>query len=93
VETGLWQGTRDGNTIRQIEPGSLQGTFQERYLHDLMRNRPAVFVDSVGVGNFMSDRASGAHEQDAAVSAYVATEYRLERDVGGMRIYVRKDLP
>lgn len=93
VETGMWQGTRDGNTIRQVESSGLQGTFQERYLHDLARNRPAVFVDSVGPGNFMADRASGAHERDALVSAYIAAEYRFDRDMSGMRIYVRKDLP
>jgi hypothetical protein len=92
VETGLWQGTRDGNTSRQIESSSQQGMFQQRYLHDLIRNTPSVFVDSVGAGNFIADRANNGHEQYPEIGAYIAKEYKFVREVDAMRIYVRKDL-
>jgi hypothetical protein len=92
VETGLWQGTRDGNTIRQIQSSGLQESFQHRYLHDLIRNRPAVFVDSVGAGHFIADRAIHGHEQYPEIGAFIAKEYRFVREVDTMRIYVRKDL-
>lgn len=93
VETGMWQATRDGNTIRQVEAGALQDTFLRRFHNDLVRNRPPVFVDSVGPGNFMADRASGGHEHYPAIRDYIASQYRLVREIDGMRIYVRRDLP
>jgi hypothetical protein len=93
VETGLRQGTRDGNTSRQIESSPLRDEFQRRYLSDLIRNKPAVFVDAVGVGNFISDRAENGHEEFPVVARYIEKEYRFVREVEAMRIYVRTDLP
>jgi hypothetical protein len=93
VETGLRQGTRDGNTIRQIEPGGLQVQYLQRYLRDLERNRPAVFVDAVGGKNFLNDRAGRGIERFPAIMTCISAEYRFVREVEGTRVYVRKDLP
>ena len=92
VETGLWQGTRDGNTSRQIDPSPMGQYYKHRFVEDLERNRPAAFVDAVGTGNFISDRPAKGHECASLVAAYIDAKYRLAREVEGMRIYIRNDL-
>jgi len=93
VETNLRQGTRDGNTSRQVEAGPMQAGYQARFLKDLKRNKPAIFLDAVGGQNFMSDRKNTGHEVAPAINAYISDHYRLLCDVDGSRIYQRNDLP
>ncbi len=92
VETGLLQGTRDGNCYRQIEPSPDRDFYRARFLADLQRNQPRVFADAVGGDNQMyQDRAAQAHDTFSALRDYIATNYRLVGDVAGTRIYVRSD--
>ena len=92
VETGLIQATRDGNYSRQTDPYHYRGYFRTRYLRDLSRTRPPVFVDAVGVGNFIHEnRGKSAHETFPELRDYIAENYHLVRDVEGTRIYVRND--
>jgi hypothetical protein len=93
VETGLRQGTRDGSTIRQMDESPLQRTYQDRFIHDMRLNRPAVFVNAVGEDNFLKDRYASGYERYPALRDYIAGEYRLVREVETMRVYVRRDLP
>lgn len=94
LETGLPQATRDGNSFRQIEESTQRDNYyRPRYLSDFARNRPTVFVDAVGPGFFRYfDRPRWGHETFPALSAYVQSEYRLQVDVFGARVYVRRDL-
>lgn len=92
VETGLIQATRDGQTARQIEPHPRRDYYRARFLKDLVRNRPPIFIDAVGVGNFVyEDRAKCGHETFPALRDYVDQNYYLVRDLNGTRIYVRND--
>jgi hypothetical protein len=92
VETGLFQATRDGQTSRQIEPHPRRDYYRARFLQDLVRSRPPVFVDAVGPGNFVyQDRAQDAHETFPELRAYIADNYHLVGDIEGSRIYVRND--
>jgi len=94
VETGLIQGTRDGDDSRQIEPHEDRDYFRARYFRDFLRTRPPVFIDAVGIGNFLyEDRAECAHETFPDLRDYIANNYRLVADVEGTRIYVRNDRP
>jgi hypothetical protein len=93
VETGLRMGTRDGSTVRQIDENPLRIQYQERFIRDLRKNRPAVFVNAVGQDNFLKDRDASGYEQFPAIRDYIASEYRLVREVETMRVYVRRDLP
>jgi hypothetical protein len=92
VETGLIQATRDANDSREIDPHPEREYYRSRFLGDLLRARPPVFVDAVGPGNFVyEDRAEFAHETFPALRDYLVNNYRLVRDVAGTRIYVRSD--
>lgn len=92
VDTGLIQATRDGNTFRQIEQGSFQGHYRARFLFDLNRNIPPLFLDAVGPGRFaFRDRTAFGHETWPALSEFVAEHYVLHSDIAGVRIYLRRD--
>ncbi len=91
VQTGLIQGTRDGATVRQIDQGPQQAYYMQRYMRDLERNRPPVFLDTVGPGEFwFKDRSKYGHEVFPELAAYVSEHYRLVADVENRRIYVSK---
>lgn len=94
LETGLPHATRDGNSFRQIEESTQRDSYyRPRYLSDFTRARPAVFVDAVGPGFFRYfDRTRWGHQTFPELCAYVQAEYRLQIDVFGARVYVRRDL-
>jgi hypothetical protein len=92
VETGLIQGTRDAENSHQIEPHQYRNYYRMRFMRDLLRSRPPVFIDAVGVGNFVyEDRAQDGHEAFPELREYITDNYHLVRDVEGTRIYVRND--
>ena len=93
VQTGLPQGTRDGNTYWAILPSPQQEYFRQRFFDDLVRNQPALFVDAVGEGSFLfSNRTLNGHEDFRALADYVQRHYQLVTDASYARLYVRKDL-
>lgn len=93
VEAGLPQGTRDTASAWSIFETRQRDYYRARYLADLERNRPGLFVDAVGPGApFFPDRRTQAHETFPALAEYVRAHYRLLVDLGHARIYVRTDL-
>ena len=90
VETGLWQGTRDGNASRQIDLSPYREEYRARFLRDMRRNAPAVFVDSTGGANFLPDRDAMGHERCAELAQYVEGHYRLVTEIDAIRIYGRR---
>jgi hypothetical protein len=92
VETGLIQATRDGNDSRQMDPYRFRAYFRSRFIGDLRRTRPPVFIDAVAPGNFVyKDRAKSGHEIFPELRDYIAENYYMVRDVEGSRVYVRND--
>ncbi len=92
VETGLTQATRDAETSHQIEPHEYQNYYRDRFLRDLRRSQPPVFIDAVGAGNYVyEDRNELAHETFPELRDYLASNYQLVRDVDGTRVYIRND--
>ena len=92
VETGLIEATRDAESSHQIEPHEYRDYYRNRFLQDLLRSQPPVFIDAVGAGNFAyEDRNEFAHETFPELSDYLANNYQLVRDIDGSRIYVRND--
>ena len=92
VETGLPQGTRDGQTQRMIEPGPMAEYYRNRFMGDFQRNRPRWFVDAVGPGNFAyEDRRSQDHRTFRALALVVRDDYELLGEFDGCRLYRRKD--
>lgn len=93
VEAGLPQGTRDTASAWSIFETPQRDYYRARYLADLARNRPGLFVDAVGPGApFFPDRRTQAHETFPALAEYVRAHYRLLLDLWHARIYVRTDV-
>jgi hypothetical protein len=88
VQTQRRQAVREAQTSAQIYPGPLQAHFRRRYLGDLQRNRPAVFVDAVHPGAFtFHDRPQHAHEIFPALHDWLDKNYELDGDYDGLRLY------
>ncbi|MEO6568791.1 MAG: hypothetical protein ABIO94_08505, partial [Opitutaceae bacterium] len=89
VEAGLAQATHESESFEQLSPSRQQEHYQARYLSDLERNRPAVFVDGTGPGaHYFTDRAKAGHETVPRVAAFIQKNYKLLTDLGYARIYV-----
>ncbi|MEO7415376.1 MAG: hypothetical protein ABIZ81_18680 [Opitutaceae bacterium] len=92
VETGLPQATRESETFEQIAPSRQQQHYRDRYVGDITRTRPAVFIDATGPGApYFNDRAASSHEIVPALAEFVQNNYRLLTDLGYALIYVRAD--
>lgn len=91
VETGLRPATREAHTYQQIFASPQRAYFRDRYLQDLERSGPPVFVDAVGPGGVLFTNRAEAHESFPALRAYLAAHYRQTAEIDGCRIYVRLD--
>ena len=93
VQTGLPQGTREAISPFQIIAGPEQAYHRRRYLDDLRKNQPRVFVDAVapapGVTDFFDRRRFG-HETFPALRELIAHDYELAAEIEGVRIYRRR---
>lgn len=93
VETGLPQGTRDGNTSWAMMPSPHRQYYIDRFLADLRRNQPELFVDSVGFGSrFFPNRSQAGHESFPALKEYIQTHYKLILDESYARLYAKNEL-
>jgi hypothetical protein len=101
VESGLCPATRDAVGHYIISPGPYQEYFRSRYLRDLERSRPVVFVDVVASGMFVWNwTPQDGHESFPALAKFIDENYSLwmtisfgdggERDVP-VRLYVLKE--
>jgi len=92
VETRMIQATRDGQTSRQLESHPRREYYRARFIEDLRRAAPPVFVDAVGPGSFVyEDRAESGYETFPALRDYIDNNYHLLREINGARIYLRND--
>jgi hypothetical protein len=91
VYTGMRQATRDAHIAFLISAGPLRDHYRNRYLADLQRELPPVFIDAVGPGNFAYQNRELGHEILPDLKNFVATHYRPVADLAGTRIYVRND--
>lgn len=92
AQTGLIMGTRDGVSVRQIEGGPQRAYYRQRYLADLVKSRPPVFLDVVGRRAFkFTDRERYGHEVFPELAEHIARHYRLVAETEGRRIYVSNE--
>jgi hypothetical protein len=93
VETNFLMGTRYGNTAGIIEPGPLQFFYEERFLKDIEKNKPVLFVDVVAPGFFRySDRSLYGFENFLRVKNYIDRNYSFDSEMMGVRIFKRNTL-
>ena len=88
VETNFLMGTRYGNTAGIIEPGPVQSFYMERFLKDMEKNRPLLFVDVVAPNFFrFTDRSLYGFENFPLAKKYVEENYTLDSEIKGVRIF------
>jgi hypothetical protein len=99
VQTGLPPATRDAISHYVISEGPYREYFRRRYLGDLERSRPAIFVDAIGSGVFLWNwPLSETHESFPELAAFIDATYTLRRSVSLMpegkpvRLYVLKEI-
>lgn len=93
VESGRPQALRESHSSYQIESWPLQPFYRRRYLEDMDRGRPVLFIDATGPGNFAyRQRERAAHEVFPELATVIKERYRLIADPGNARIYLRHDL-
>lgn len=93
IETGLRQAARDAHVERLLVARPLQGYFRERFLRDILVDRPETFVDSIGPCSLYLQDPRFAHDRDfPGLAALVRDRYALVETIDGARIYRRRDL-
>ena len=91
--TNFLMGTRDGNTGFLIDENPLQGYYGKRFLDDLQENKPELFVEAVAPNFFRyHDRTKQGFKNSPLIKEYIDEHYRWEAEVGGIQIYLRKDM-
>jgi len=94
AETQTPLGTRDAVAPCSLPKASLDVYFRQRFLQDLRSNRPELFLEANGPANFsFRDAKVYGIGNFPEVARLVTEEYRLEQEINGMRLYVRRDLP
>ncbi len=91
VETQMVEGTAENHTERCIFEHSMRNEYRERFLSNIQRTKPKVFVDAVGKNNhWVTDRATQGHESFGDLGDFVKNHYLYMGMVDETRIYVRK---
>lgn len=89
VETQMPQGTAENHSERCIYPHPMREKYYQRYLADLERNRPKVFVDAIPNSLWLNDRATQAHEAFPRLNEFITNNYHLVGEIDRTRVYVR----
>jgi hypothetical protein len=89
-EAGLSMGTREAHTQRQILSKYQQNYYLSRYLFDLKRNQPEVFVECTVLNqdyfNFQKDNFTNFPE----ISAYIRQHYTLVAHFDSLQVYKKR---
>ena len=92
VEAQLPHGTAENHSERCIFEHPLQDTYRRRYLRDLQRTRPVVFVDAVGKNShWVQDKATQGIGAFPEMERYITENYRLKGEYDDARLYIRND--
>jgi len=101
VETGLMPATRDAIGHYVISESPPRNYFRNRYLNDLAKNRPALFIDAVSEKNFhWTWSLDQTHESFPELDKFIEDNYALWQSIPEtnqvrqgrpVRIYVLKE--
>jgi len=93
VLTGTIPATRDPGMYWQLMPSPLRDYYRSRFLEDLQRDPPKLFVDAVAPGQFFyHDRDTDGYETFPDLRSYVTSNFYLAGDIGGVRVFARKNI-
>ncbi|MGG7664098.1 hypothetical protein [Dyadobacter sp. BHUBP1] len=92
LETRLSQATADVIPFRVLTPGPRQQSHLQRYLRDLEKNMPVVFVDQITTASFwFNDPAQFGHARIPGLSSFISKHYHQVATIHGETIYVLKE--
>lgn len=93
VETSLRQATRDAHFERAVAQGPFRQYFRQRFLADVTRTRPPLFLDSIGPSSLHSPSPQLAHDRNyPELATLIRANYTLVDTFAGARLYRRNDL-
>lgn len=91
VETQMPQGVNENHSVRSAMKHPLQEVYYQRYLRDLKRTKPKVFVDAITSATlWMNDPEKYGHQNYPALAKYISDNYQLKEEIDGVRIYAVK---
>lgn len=92
IETMAAQGTADVMIYRIMTPAPMQKNYYEKYLNDMMRSKPVVFVDEVTNHSlWFNNPKLYRHENFKEIRNFIDKYYSHVSTVNKEKIYVRKD--
>lgn len=93
VECGTPQGVAENHSIRSIYEHPMRETYQRRFLEDMKRNEPAVFIDATGENSlWLQDTLTQSYRSFPELESYIDHNYTLQSRPDGNRLFVRKHL-
>lgn len=93
VETQMPQGVAENHSIRSIFKHPLQEVYLQRYLTNLIENKPSVVVDAVGKNSLWAqDKATQGLSSYPDLFKYVSGHYTLVDSPDDVKLYLRNDL-
>lgn len=91
VQTQMPQGVCDNHTIRCVMGNDIP-THRARYLQNIQRSRPPVFVDAVGPHSmWLYDRNAYGYETFPELKKFIDTNYRFVGEIEKNRVFARID--
>jgi hypothetical protein len=92
VEAQLAQGTAENHSERSIFQHRMTDQYRKRYIADIQRTKPAIFIDAVGKNSLWAqNRATQGFENYPALEKYISLNYDFKGTFDDTRLYVRKD--
>ncbi|MFM2377492.1 MAG: hypothetical protein RLZZ143_68 [Cyanobacteriota bacterium] len=85
IETGLYQGVRDGAIKWMVFKGPQQAYHLKSFAEDLLKSKSKVFVDAMA-----GEKKIYRHDAYPEIATVIENNYRMVDEVEGIRIYVRK---
>jgi hypothetical protein len=90
VQTQIALGARDSSSPYLILPHWYRDFYIQRFVGDLERNKPKIFMDVAVPGNFMfNNPETQGHQNFEPVAEYIQQHYRYVASVDSMKIYTR----
>src|SRR5690606_21242797 len=84
VEAQLPQGTAELNSERCIFEHPMREVYRERYMRDLKRNRPTVFIDAVGKNSvWVQDTLTQSYRSFPELATYIDQNYTMKSTYDG----------
>lgn len=92
VECQAPQGVAENHSIRSAFEHPMRETYRDRYIQDLKRTRPAVFIDAVGNSLWLQDTVTQSYRTFPELAKFIDQHYILAGKPEGNRMFVRADL-